>query len=106
MVLPNRPSGGSYAGQVVLPASSVTRAPADTSHAEAATLPPHRPMRNSSGPWARNIVVPRGDTVAARVREVVPEGVDGLADGALIGAPGTAAVRGGGGIRGRLVLEF
>lgn len=134
--LPNRPSGGSYAGQVVLPASSVTRAPADTSHAEAATLPlngltarltldlldlsPGQTIAVTGAAGAfggymvqlakadglrvvadaspadeelvralgADIVVPRGDTVAARAREVVPEGVDGRADGTLNGAPG------------------
>jgi NADPH:quinone reductase len=43
-------------------------------------------------------VVARGDDVAARFRDVVPAGVDGLADGALIGASVVAAVRDGGGV--------
>ena len=41
-------------------------------------------------------VVRRGDDVAARVREVVPEGVDGLVDGALLNDKVAAAVRVGG----------
>lgn len=45
-----------------------------------------------------DIVVPRGADVAARVREHVPEGVDGLADGAVQGAPVLAAVRDGGAV--------
>lgn len=41
-------------------------------------------------------VLPRGDGFAARVREVVPDGVDALADGALLGEAATPAVRDGG----------
>jgi NADPH:quinone reductase len=43
-----------------------------------------------------DVVVPRGDDVAARIREVVPDGVDGLADGALQDGLVMAAVRDGG----------
>jgi NADPH:quinone reductase len=43
-----------------------------------------------------DLVVPRGDEVATRIREVVPDGVDGLADGALQDGLVTAAVRDGG----------
>ncbi|MFJ4633439.1 NADP-dependent oxidoreductase [Streptomyces sp. NPDC088847] len=39
MVNPTRPEGGGYAQWVVLPASWVVRAPAGSTHAEAATLP-------------------------------------------------------------------
>lgn len=39
VVLPTRPEGGAYAGQIVVREGSVTQAPAGTSHAEAATLP-------------------------------------------------------------------
>jgi NADPH:quinone reductase len=45
-----------------------------------------------------DVVVPRGSDVASAIRAVVPEGVDGLVDGALIGGPVLAAVRDGGGI--------
>ncbi|GGL16774.1 zinc-binding alcohol dehydrogenase [Sphaerisporangium melleum] len=45
-----------------------------------------------------DLVVARGDDVAARIRQAVPEGVDGLADGALIGASVLGAVRDGGGV--------
>jgi NADPH:quinone reductase len=41
-------------------------------------------------------VVRRGDDFAARVRAVVPEGVDGLVDGALLGPRAVGAVRDGG----------
>ena len=41
-------------------------------------------------------VVPRGDDFAARVREQFPDGVDGLADGALLNERAIAAVGDGG----------
>jgi NADPH:quinone reductase-like Zn-dependent oxidoreductase len=44
------------------------------------------------------IVVRRGDDVADRVREEVPGGVDGLADGALFDARALPAIRDGGGL--------
>jgi NADPH2:quinone reductase len=44
-----------------------------------------------------DVVVPRGDDVAARIREVVPEGVDGLADGSVQNELLLAAVKDGGG---------
>jgi NADPH2:quinone reductase len=43
-------------------------------------------------------VVPRGEDAAARIRELVPEGVDGLVDAAVIGSPILAAIRDGGGL--------
>lgn len=43
-------------------------------------------------------VVPRGEDVARRIREVVPNGVDGVVDAAVIGSPMLAAVRDGGGL--------
>jgi len=146
MVMPNGPSGGAYAEHVVLPASWVTRAPAGTSHAEAATLPMNGltarltldllglsagqtlAVTGAAGGFGgytvqlakaeglrvvadaspadeelvrslgADIVVARGDDVGARIRRAVPEGVDGLADGALIGAPVVGAVRDGGGV--------
>ena len=45
-----------------------------------------------------DVVVRRGDDVAARIREVVPEGVDALADGAVQNAVILPAVRDGGGV--------
>jgi NADPH:quinone reductase-like Zn-dependent oxidoreductase len=42
-------------------------------------------------------VVARGDDVAVRIRELVPAGVDGLADGALLFEKALPAVRDGGG---------
>jgi NADPH:quinone reductase-like Zn-dependent oxidoreductase len=43
-------------------------------------------------------VVPRGDGVAERIRALVPDGVDGLADGALLFEQALPAVRTGGGL--------
>ena len=43
-----------------------------------------------------DIVLRRGDDFPSRVREQFPDGVDGAADGALLGAPTAAAVRDGG----------
>jgi NADPH2:quinone reductase len=44
-----------------------------------------------------DIIVRRGDDVASRIREHVPNGVDGLADGAVLNEKVIAAVRDGGG---------
>lgn len=43
-----------------------------------------------------DMVVPRGDDIAQRIREVVPEGVDGLADGAVQEHLAVGAVKDGG----------
>jgi NADPH:quinone reductase-like Zn-dependent oxidoreductase len=43
-----------------------------------------------------DVVVRRGDDIAARVREVVPEGVDALADGAVQNDRAVGAVKDGG----------
>lgn len=43
-------------------------------------------------------IVRRGQDVAQRIREVVPDGVDGLADGAVLDAGVLAAVRDGGSV--------
>jgi NADPH:quinone reductase-like Zn-dependent oxidoreductase len=42
--------------------------------------------------------VPRGEDAVQRIRELVPAGVDGLVDAALIGPPALAAIRDGGGL--------
>jgi NADPH:quinone reductase len=44
-----------------------------------------------------DVVVPRGDDIAEQIRRVVPEGVDGLADGAVQMELAAGAVRDGGG---------
>lgn len=43
-----------------------------------------------------DMVLPRGEGLPATVREVVPDGVDGLIDAALMGEPALVAVRDGG----------
>jgi NADPH2:quinone reductase len=43
-----------------------------------------------------DVVVPRGPGVAARMRQVLPDGVDALLDAAVMGAPVLPAVRDGG----------
>jgi NADPH:quinone reductase len=43
-----------------------------------------------------DIVVPRGDDVAAQIRKIVPAGVDGLADGSFQSGMAVGAVRDGG----------
>jgi NADPH2:quinone reductase len=43
-----------------------------------------------------DLIVPRGDDVAARIRELFPDGVDGLADGSLQDALVLPAVKDGG----------
>lgn len=44
-----------------------------------------------------DIVVPRGDDVADRIRDHFPDGADGLADGAVLNEKAVPAVRDGGG---------
>jgi len=44
-----------------------------------------------------DMVVPRGDDIAAQIRKVAPAGVDGLADGAFQSGLAAGAVRDGGG---------
>ena len=43
-----------------------------------------------------DIIVPRGDDFSEKVRKIVPEGVDGLADGAVLAKLAGGAVRDGG----------
>jgi len=44
-----------------------------------------------------DVVVPRGDDIAAQIRKVMPDGVDGLADGAVQNELAVGAIRDGGG---------
>ncbi len=135
---------GAYREQIALDARSVVRAPAGSSHFEAATLPMNGltarqsldllglsagqvlAVTGAAGAYGgyviqlakaegltviadasakdeelvaslgADIVVRRGDDVAARIREHFPEGVDGLADGAVLNEKAIAAVRNGG----------
>jgi NADPH:quinone reductase-like Zn-dependent oxidoreductase len=52
-----------------------------------------------------DVIVARGTGVAQRIREAVPDGVDGLADGAVQQGPVLAAVRDGGGFAAVRVFE-
>ena len=140
IVLPHG-SHGAYSEKIVLPAASVARAPAGSTHAEASTLPmnglttrlaldllaltPGQVLgvtgsAGAVGGYAiqlakadgltvvadaseadeelvRNLgadtVVRRGEGVARRIREQVPEGVDGLVDAAVQGQDVLAAIR-------------
>ena len=137
-------SHGAYREQIVLDARSVVRAPAKTSHPEAATLPMNGltarqsldllkltpgqvlAVTGAAGAYGgyviqlakaeglkviadasaedeklvaalgADVVVRRGDDVASRFREHFPQGVDGLADGAVLNERVIPAVRDGG----------
>lgn len=143
IVLPRGTNGG-YAGEIVVPAESVTRVPAGTSDAEAATLPmngltarlaldelglsPGQVLGVTGAAGAvggyviqlakleglrviadaspsdealvrglgADVVVRRGDDLAAEMRAEAPEGVDGLVDAALLNAKIVPALRDGG----------
>ena len=143
IVLP-KGAHGAYRESLVVPAASVARAPAGSSHAEAATLPMNGltarlsldllalapgqvvAVTGSAGAYGgyvvqlakadgltviadaseadrqlveslgADLVVPRGDNVAAEIRRHVPSGVDGLADGSVQNHLLVAAVRDGG----------
>ncbi len=143
MVIPNG-SHGAYRESIVLAANSVARAPAGSTHVEAATLPMNgltarqsldqlalqsgqtvavtgaagcyggyivqlakadglRVIADASSAdeqlvrdLGADVVVPRGDDIAAQIRKVAPDGVDGLADGAVQNELAVGAVRDGG----------
>jgi NADPH:quinone reductase-like Zn-dependent oxidoreductase len=143
IVVPSGAHGG-YRESLVLPAGSVTRAPAGAGDVEASTLPMNgltarlaldlmalQPgqvvaVTGAAGAFGgyvvqlakadgltvvadaseadeqlvrdlgADVVVRRGDDVAARIRERFPDGVDGLADGAVQDALVLDAVREGG----------
>ena len=80
-------AAGAYGGYVVqLAAAAGLRVVADASEAD-------EELVRSLG---ATDIVRRGDDVAERIRKVVPDGVDGLADGAVQGALVVPAVRDGG----------
>lgn len=82
-------AAGSYGGYVVqLAKHRGLRVVADASKAD-------RALVESLG---ADLVVDRGEDVADRIREAVPEGVDGLADGAVLDDKVIDAVRDGGGV--------
>ena len=144
MVNPIDKSGGAYAEYVVLPAAQVVRAPADTDHVHAATVPMNGltarraldVLALPAGSWVAvtgaagavggyavelarvdglhviadaapkdtelvrklgaEIVVARGDDVAQRIRQALPQGVDAAIDAAVLGWQIEPAIRPGG----------
>ena len=81
-------AAGCYGGYVVqLAKADDLKVIADASPADA-------PLVRSLG---ADIVVPRGDDIAAQIRKVAPDGVDGLADGSFQSGLAVGAVRDGGG---------
>ena len=81
-------AAGCYGGYVV------QLAKADGLKVIADASPADSPLVRSLG---ADIVVPRGDDIAAQIRKVAPDGVDGLADGSFQSGLGVGAVRDGGG---------
>jgi NADPH2:quinone reductase len=146
IVLPTGPRGGAYAEQIVVPAESVARVPAQVGLVAASTLPMNgltarmsldqlglQPgqtiaVTGAAGSYGgyviqlakadglrviadaaaadealvtelgADVVVRRGADVAERILDVVPGGVDGLADGAVLDALVLPAIRDGGGL--------
>ena len=81
-------AAGAYGGYVVQIAKHEgLRVIADASPAD-------KPLVRSFG---ADVIVPRGDDFSEQVRGVVPDGVDGLADGAVLSQLAVGAVRDGGG---------
>ena len=80
-------SAGAYGGYAIqLAKADGLTVIADASHAD-------RDLIKTLG---ADIIVDRGDDVAERFREHFPEGVDGVADGAVLNEKVIAAVKGGG----------
>ncbi|MEO6957506.1 MAG: NADP-dependent oxidoreductase [Antricoccus sp.] len=145
IVVPDHAHGG-YRESIVLPAGSVTAAPAGRSHVEAATIPMNgltarlaldlldlKPgqviaVTGAAGAFGgyvvqlakadgltviadsseadedlvralgADIIVRRGDDVAERIRRHFPDGVDALADGAVMDTLALPAVKDDGGV--------
>ena len=143
MVVPNG-NYGAYREQIVLDQNAVVRAPKDTSHVEACTLPMNSltarlsldllglkkgqvlAVTGSPGAYGGyvvelakadgltviadskesdeellkslgvDIIIPRGEGYAERIRQEFPNGVDGIADGALLNELAIDAVKDGG----------
>ena len=143
MVVPNG-IHGAYKEHIVLDKNAVVRAPKDTNHIQASTLPMNsltarlsldllglnkdQVLAVTGGPGAYggfviqlakadgltviadsnesdrglleslgvDIIIPRGDGFAEKVRAEFPGGVDGLADGALLNESAIEAVKDGG----------
>ena len=143
MVVPNG-NHGAYREQIVLDQNAVVRAPKDSSHIQASTLPMNsltarlsldlldlqkgQVLAVTGAPGAYggyvvqlakadgliviadsndndralleslgvDIIIPRGEGFAENIRKEFPEGVDGIADGALLNEQAIAAVKDGG----------
>ncbi len=143
MVVPNG-NHGAYREQIVLDQNAVVRAPKDSSHVQASTLPMNsltarlsldllhlqkgQVLAVTGAPGAYggyvvqlakadgliviadsndndrallenlgvDIIIPRGESFAENIRKEFPEGVDGIADGALLNEQAIAAVKDGG----------
>ena len=143
MVVPNG-NYGAYREQIVLDQNAVVRAPKDTTHIEACTLPMNSltarlsldllglkkgqvlAVTGSPGAYGGyvvelakadgltiiadskesdeellkslgvDIIIPRGEGYAERIRQEFPNGVDGIADGALLNELAIDAVKDGG----------
>jgi len=143
MVVPNG-NHGAYREQIVLDQNAVVKAPKDSSHIQASTLPMNsltarlsldlldlqkgQVLAVTGAPGAYggyvvqlakadgliviadsndndralleslgvDIIVPRGESFAENIRKEFPEGVDGIADGALLNEQAIAAVKDGG----------
>lgn len=80
-------AAGCYGGYVV------QLAKADGLRVIADASPADEPLVRALG---ADVVVPRGDDIAAQIRKVAPQGVDGLADGAVQRELAVGAVRDGG----------
>jgi NADPH:quinone reductase-like Zn-dependent oxidoreductase len=82
-------AAGTYGGYVVqLAKQDGLRVVADATAAD-------EPLVRSLG---ADLIVPRGDDVAERILAVVPDGVDGLADGAVMDDRVLPGIREGGGL--------
>ena len=143
MVVPNG-NHGAYREQIVLDQNAVVRAPKDSSHIQASTLPMNsltarlsldlldlqkgQVLAVTGAPGAYggyvvqlakedgliviadsndndralleslgvDIIIPRGEGFAENIRKEFPEGVDGIADGALLNEHAIEAVKDGG----------
>lgn len=82
-------AAGTYGGYVI------QLAKADGLRVVADAAPKDRKLVRELG---ADVIVDRGDDVAEKIRTVVPGGVDGLADGAVMDDKVAGAVRNGGGI--------
>jgi NADPH2:quinone reductase len=82
-------AAGAYGGYVIqLAKADGLRVIADAAEADEALV----------ARLGADVIVRRGPDVAARLREVMPDGVDGLADGAVLDAGVLPAIKDGGGL--------